>query len=193
MRVAVSGADGRLGRALVSALEDAPFAGIAGPIAWTRTEFDLDRPLDIEGLIERDRPEVVIHAAAWTDVDGCARDPGLALARNGLATEQLALTCASRSIDLVVISTNEVFGGGRLDHHGYGPLDLPDPPNPYGASKLAGERGARRAYAGANTRAQLATVRTSWLFGPGKPDFPAKILAAAERAAAAGETLRAVG
>ena len=79
MRVAVTGAAGRLGSALVAALGDAPFTGPAGPIAWTRAEFDLDAPESIGRLLDRDRPEVVIHAAAWTDVDGCARDPELAM------------------------------------------------------------------------------------------------------------------
>ena len=75
MRVAVTGAGGRLGRALVAALEDAPFAGPFGPIAWDRSAFDLDAPAGVGALLDRDRPETVVHAAAWTDVDGCARDP----------------------------------------------------------------------------------------------------------------------
>jgi hypothetical protein len=78
MRVAVTGAHGRLGRALIEALEQAPFTGTRGPIAWSRPELDLDTltAQSAAALIDRDRPEVVIHAAAWTDVDGCAR-PGL--------------------------------------------------------------------------------------------------------------------
>ena len=86
MRVAVTGASGRLGSALIAALADAPFTGIAGPIAWTRADFDLDAPEGVERALDRDRPEVVVHAAAWTDVDGCARDPELAIRRNGVAT-----------------------------------------------------------------------------------------------------------
>ena len=72
MRVAVTGAGGRLGRALIDALADAPFTGPAGPIAWGRDAFDLDAPDAVEVRLDRDRPEVVVHAAAWTDVDGCA-------------------------------------------------------------------------------------------------------------------------
>ena len=96
MRVAVTGAGGRLGRALVAALGDAPFTGPAGPIAWTRADFDLDAPASIDGLLERDRPEVIVHAAAWTDVDGCARDPDLAMRRNAVASGRLAIACAQR-------------------------------------------------------------------------------------------------
>src|SRR4029453_5811142 len=124
--------------------------------------------------------------------DGCARDPALADARNGDATGILARACAARGVDLIVISTNEVFDGRRRDGVGYGPSDEPAPANPYGASKLRGERAAQDAYAAA-TQGQLAIVRTAWLFGPGRPDFPAKILAAAREAARTREPLRVPG
>ena len=192
MRVAVTGAGGRLGRALVSALEEAPFAGPFGPITWGREAFDLDAPAGIGDLIDRDGVETVVHAAAWTDVDGCARDPALALARNGTATGVLAAACAARGIDLIVVSTNEVFDGRRTDGRGYGPADQAAPLNPYGVSKLAGEREAADAYAGSSTASALGIVRTAWLFGPPDNDFPAKILAAADRSSVSGEPFRVV-
>lgn len=191
MRVAVTGAGGRLGRALIAALEEAPFSGPAGPTAWTRADFDLDAPGGIGRLLARDRPEVVINAAAWTDVDGCARDPALARARNGEAVGILAEACADGGIDLVQVSTNEVFDGRRTDGLGYAPDDATSPINAYGESKLAGEVAAREAFTGA--RSQLAIVRTSWLYGPPGNDFPSKILAAADRARDAGQPLRVVG
>ena len=194
MRVAVSGATGRLGRALIDALGAAPFSGPLGPIAWSRPDFDLDGPSRYAGLLNRDRPEVVVHAAAWTDVDGCAREPELALARNGRATAHLAEACAERGIDLILVSTNEVFDGRRSDGQGYGPEDAPNPINAYGASKLEGEVAALAAFgrAPAARRPVLGIVRTAWLYGPPGNDFPAKILAAAERARANGEPLRLV-
>jgi dTDP-4-dehydrorhamnose reductase len=193
VRVAVTGAGGRLGRAVVTALEEAPFTGPFGPIAWSRAIFDLDAAENAAVLLDRDRPEVVVHCAAWTDVDGCAREPDLAIARNGTATGILAVAAAERGVDLLVVSTNEVFDGRRTDGQGYGPADAPSPINPYGASKLAGERAAQAAYAHAGAGgAALGIVRTAWLYGPPGNDFPAKILAAAERATAAGEPLRLV-
>ena len=207
MRVAVTGSAGRLGRALVEALEEAPFTGPLGPTAWDRQAFDLDEPERIPALLDRDRPEVVIHAAAWTNVDGCARERELAVSRNGSAVGALARACADRGIDLVVVSTNEVFPGTRSDGRGYAPDDPPDPPNAYGRSKLIGEQAAADAFEHVTgTRPgpfvpvdrladgpQLAIVRTAWLYGPPGNDFPDKIVAAATRAEAAGEPLRVVG
>jgi dTDP-4-dehydrorhamnose reductase len=191
MRVAVTGASGRLGRALVAALADAPFTGPAGPIAWDRAAFDLDAPEGVIERLDRDRPDVVVHAAAWSDVDGCALDPVLALRRNGVATAVIAEACAERSIDLLAISTNEVFDGRRTDGRGYAPDDVPAPGNPYGVSKLRGEHLATAAFDRAKV-GSLGIVRTAWLFGAPGRDFPSRILEAADRAMAAGETLRAV-
>ncbi len=200
MRVAVTGAHGRLGRALIAALEEAPFVGPAGPQAWGRESFDLDAPEGVSRILDRDRPEVVVHAAAWTDVDGCAREPELAMKRNATATGVLAEACVARGVDLIVVSTNEVFDGRRTDGRGYAPTDTTNPINAYGASKLAGEQAALAAYGrdgqeragGTAPGGALGIVRTAWLFGPPGNDFPAKILAAAERAGAAGEPLRLV-
>ncbi len=205
MRVAVTGAGGRLGRALVAALEDAPFTGPAGPLAWSRPDYDLDDPAAAARVVGRDAPDVVIHAAAWTDVDGCAREPGRAMRRNAIAAAEMADACATVGIDLILVSTNEVFDGRRVDGRGYAANDRPAPVNAYGTSKLTGETAAQAAYlrrggvldadpAGeAPGGSQLAIVRTAWLFGPPGNDFPARILGAADRALAAGEPLRVVG
>jgi dTDP-4-dehydrorhamnose reductase len=192
MRVAVTGATGRLGQAVIDVLEEAPFTGPAGPIAWAHDDFDLDEPKP-GPLLARDRPEVVIHTAAWTDVDGCARDPEAAGRRNGEATGALARACAAAEVDLIAISTNEVFDGQRADGQGYRPGDRPNPINAYGASKLLGERLAADAFGTTPSRgASLSIIRTAWLFGPPGADFPSKILAAASSAMARDEPLRVV-
>ena len=198
MRVAVTGTGGRLGRAVLSALAAAPFTGISGPLAWHRPDYDLDDPGAAARLIARDRPEVIVHAAAWTDVDACTREPQTALRRNGEAAGHLARAAAGAGIDLILVSTNEVFDGARTDGLGYGPDDIPNPINAYGQSKLAGEVAAAEAYgwqAGTSptTGPALAIVRTAWLYGPPGNDFPEKIARAAGRASAAGEPLKVVG
>jgi dTDP-4-dehydrorhamnose reductase len=196
MRVAVTGAAGRLGSALVSKLSDPTTTG--GPfdvLGWTRDEFDLDDPGPVAARIRVDRPELVIHAAAWTDVDGCAREPELAMRRNGEATGLLARACADAGSSMILVSTNEVFDGERGDRRGYRPEDPVNPPNAYGRSKLAGETAAAEAFATGAAGAAggaLGIVRTAWLFGPGKPDFPARIAAAARAAAAEDRALRLV-
>jgi dTDP-4-dehydrorhamnose reductase len=221
MRVAVTGAGGRLGRALVAALQEAPFTGPLGPLAWSRPTYDIDDPEAAARCVRQTAPEVVVHAAAWTDVDGCAREPERAMRRNAMAVAELAEACVRAGADLVVVSTNEVFDGRRTDGRGYAPEDRPRPGNPYGASKLAGETAAQAAFlrhgglidgsgavgaagpvstpaTGASSAPipaapQLAIVRTAWLYGPPGNDFPARILAAADRARASGEPLRVVG
>jgi dTDP-4-dehydrorhamnose reductase len=208
LRVAVSGAGGRLGSALTRRLGDPP--GEVTTLAWDLPDHDLDDPTSAGRLIGRDAPDLVIHAAAWTDVDGCARDPAQALRRNGTATGELAEACVRAGVGLIVVSTNEVFNGLRTDGHPYLPTDATGAGNPYGASKLAGELLARAAYgalgsdfaAAAMERVRhpdipvatpsLAIVRTAWLFGPPGPDFPRKIVAAARSAAAQGEPLSLV-
>lgn len=183
--MAVTGARGRLGRALVAELAA---RGIP-TIEWSRPDYDLDDPNAAAALVARDRPGLVVHAAAWTDVDGCARAPELAQRRNGTALGELALACAESAVGLVLVSTNEVFDGSREDGQGYREDDPVGPANPYGVSKLAGELAAREAYPGAVDG--LWIVRTAWLYGPPGNDFPTKILAAADRLTP-GDPLRVV-
>lgn len=168
--IAVTGASGRLGRALL--------ATGGRTLAWGRPDIDLDDARCWAPLLERDGPAIVIHAAAMTDVDACARDPELAMRRNGDATDALASACHERGVGLVVISTNEVFDGERRDGRGYVETDAVGPRNPYGASKLSGEQRAQAVF---DDRPGLWVVRTAWLYGPPGNDFPDKIVAAADR------------
>ena len=206
MRVAVTGAGGRLGSALVGQLGAVSF--VREVMAWDLPEHDLDDPASARRLIADHRPDAVVHTAAWTDVDGCAKDPALALRRNGTAVGEMAEACVNSGAALVMVSTNEVFDGRRTDGLPYRPTDAPNPTNPYGAAKLAGEKAARVAYwadgddfaAAAldqsdrrdSTVPALAIVRTAWLFGLPGADFPQKILAAAAKARQDGTTLRLV-
>jgi dTDP-4-dehydrorhamnose reductase len=162
-------------------------------LSWTRAELDLDAPDGVTAALDRDKPEVVVHAAAWTDVDGCAREPEVAQRRNGDATGILAAACAAREVELLIVSTNEVFSGDRDDRVGYAPTDPTEPQNAYGRSKLAGERAATAAFEAAGRPDGLGIARTAWLFGPPGRDFPHKILDAAAKAEADGGPLRVVG
>lgn len=178
-RVAITGAAGQLGRQLVTAFE----AGGHGVRPLTHADFDITSDADADAL-RAWRPEVLVNSAAWTDVDGCARDPARAMRINGDAPGQLAALAASVGALIVQVSTNEVFGGSA--DRPYGPTDEPSPINAYGRSKLAGERAVAAA-----TQRHLV-IRTAWLFGPGGTNFVTKILGAAERAREAGSGLKLV-
>jgi dTDP-4-dehydrorhamnose reductase len=174
----VTGAGGQLGAELVR-----EFANAGDEVlALARPDFDV---LDA-GHVARIgawRPDVVVNAAAWTDVDGCARDPERAMRINGHAAGEVAAAAAEAGALAVQVSTNEVFDG-RLDRP-YSEDDVPAPINPYGAAKLAGER----LVSAAGGRSLI--VRTAWLYGDAR-GFPARIRAAASAAAAEGRPLRVV-
>ncbi len=178
-RAAITGARGQLGRQL-----SAVFAASGWEVLGSgHGQLDITAEDALEQL-ERWRPSVVINAAAWTDVDGCARDPQRALRINGAAAGQVAEAGARAGALAVQVSTNEVFDGSA--QRPYVEDDDPNPLNPYGASKLAGERAVAAA-----TPNHLV-VRTAWVFGPGGRNFPAKILEIARRQAAAGQPLSVV-
>jgi nucleoside-diphosphate-sugar epimerase len=187
VRVAVTGAGGRLGgrssRRSRTRRSPASRADRLDP-----GRLRLDAPERIHALLDRDRPEAVVTRRR---LDGRRRlRPGPVAApraRNGDAVHVLAEATAARGMDLVHVSTNEVFDGRRDDGRGYGPEDRTNPINPYGASKLAGEIAATAAYRAAPP--PPGGRRTAWLYGPPGNDFPAKILAR-PRAGAPGRASR---
>jgi dTDP-4-dehydrorhamnose reductase len=130
-----------------------------------------DRPA-ITHAIAAFAPDVVIHAAAWTDVDGCARDPEKAYRVNALGTQNVALACSSSGATLVTISTNEIFDG-KADEP-YREWDAPHPINPYARSKAAGEWFTR------HLLSRFYIVRTAWLYAPDGSNFPHRIIELAD-------------
>jgi dTDP-4-dehydrorhamnose reductase len=169
--VVISGCLGRLGHALTATAQSA----VEG---WDQPELDLDDPAACAALVARSRPELVIHTAAMTAVDQAAREPEVAMRRNGQTVGAIARACREAGSKLVLLSTNEVFDGERRDGRGYLEDDPTGPRNPYGASKLAGEQAAQAAFGDAPG---LCIVRTAWLYGPPGNDFPDKITAAADK------------
>lgn len=175
MRILVTGAAGRLGGRLVDMLST----------NHTVINVDVDT-LDVthwNAVHERlhdERPELVIHAAAWTDVDGCALNPQRAVLVNGLGPQNVAAAAHEIGAMIVYISSNEVFDGQT--RRPYMEYDTPQPANPYGYSKLVGER----AVAAVNPRHMI--IRTSWLFAHGGKNFIHAIINAARE----GKSLRVV-
>ncbi|NDJ86074.1 MAG: dTDP-4-dehydrorhamnose reductase [Chloroflexi bacterium] len=175
MRILVTGAKGQLGRALVSLLTP----------AHTVTAIDIDQlnitdSAAVMAFFGQAQPELVIHAAALTQVDYCAENPDEALWVNGYGTRNIALACQTIDATLMHISTNEVFDGANIAvYHEY---DRPNPINPYGYSKWVAEQMVR------DLVARHYIVRTSWLFAHGGRNFIHAILERAHN----GQSLRVV-
>jgi dTDP-4-dehydrorhamnose reductase len=166
MRVFITGCKGQLGRTLEDTLDEETLAGCDLP------ELDITDRRAIDAAIGAFRPDVVIHAAAWTDVDGCARDPEKAYLVNGIGTQNVALACATHGADMLYVSTNEVFDGTA--EQPYREWDTPHPINPYARSKVAGEWFVRHLL----TRFYIA--RTAWLYAPGGRNFPHRMIELAD-------------
>jgi dTDP-4-dehydrorhamnose reductase len=169
MRVFITGCKGQLGRALDGEFAGAVVAGCDLP------EVDIVDRDAIRAAIADFRPDVVIHAAAWTDVDGCARDPERAYRVNGIGTQNVALACAASEAAMVYVSTNEVFdGAATAPYHEWDPVH---PINAYARSKVAGEWFTR------NLLTRFYIARTAWLYAPGGRNFsnPDRIVELAQK------------
>ena len=176
----LTGGSGQLGSDLQKIL------GMAGFRFFAPAEEDLDIR-DSKSLrksfaqCDKSHPiSVVIHAAAYTQVDACEAHREKAFSINATATENLAEICAERKIPLVYISTDFVFDGTKST-----PYQTDDPAYPinvYGASKLTGEEAVRR------ITDRHYILRTAWLYGVNGQNFPYAIL----KKASAGEKLSVV-
>lgn len=176
-KVLVTGAAGMLGSqvllavpdeltALGTDLRDAPGVDAVG--------VDLADDDQVAALFENHGPfGGVIHAAAFTDVDGAEADEDLAHRVNATVCGVLGRRCALAGIPLVVVSTDFVFDGERETPY---PVDAPPSPlSAYGRTKLAGEREATLAHPDG-----VRIVRTQWLYGPRGKHFPGTILRLAQ-------------
>jgi len=163
LKILVTGCEGMLGRAVMGRLDSShELVGV------DLADADLTKAQQVEDLFDRTKPQWVIHCAAWTDVDGAESNREAALAVNGLATEFVAKNCDRLDAGLTYISTDYVFNG-RGGAAGYSENETRDPINYYGLTKARGEE-AVESMAG-----PWQIVRTSWLFGDGKVNFPKTI------------------
>ncbi|MFE9046281.1 dTDP-4-dehydrorhamnose reductase [Streptomyces sp. NPDC012421] len=167
----VTGATGMLGRDLVSALRAAGEA--SRTTALGRADLDVtDASRTADAVAGHD---VVVNAAAWTDVDGAEANEAAAAAVNATGVRHLAAACARHGARLVHVSTDYVFPGDGTAP--WAEDAEPAPVNAYGRGKLAGERAVREILP-----AHGYTVRTAWLYGAHGPNFVSTVLRlAAER------------
>ena len=167
MRIVITGHRGQLGAALQNALAGAELLGLDLP------EHDITDPLSIAEAIVEFQPDVVIHGAAMTNVDGCEREPETAYRVNALGTQNIAIACGRCGAAMVHISTNDIFDGklGRP----YYEWDSPSPQSVYARSKAAAEFYVR------TLLNRFYIVRTSWLYAREGENFVTKIMRAADK------------
>jgi len=129
------------------------------------TQMDLEQPDKIENIVEKIKPDSIIHLAAMTNVDECEKEKDLAMKINAKATETLSKQAAKQKLFFVYVSTDYVFDGEK------GMKKESDSPNPigfYGKSKLEGEKSVM------NSAASWCIARTSTPYGlhKKKKSFP---------------------
>lgn len=151
MKLLVTGGTGQLGRALSRLGNQHHQITSFGSADLDVTDFN-----KVTAALNECSPDIVIHAGAMTDVDGCERDVRLAYRINGLGSQNIASATATAGIPVVYVSTNFVFDG--ILERPYTEFDTQNPISTYGATKLAGERAVSA------LNSQHAIVRTAMVY-----------------------------
>lgn len=158
MKILIIGAKGMLGSMVGEVFKEYE------PTLWDRHEIDITDADLSELKISAEKPDVIINAAAYTDVDGAEEDKETALDINGQGVKNLAEIAKSLDAILVHYSTDYVFPGDKEE--GYGEEDVPGPAvNVYGASKLVGEKALYE------VQPNFYLLRIAWLYGPNGKNF----------------------
>jgi dTDP-4-dehydrorhamnose reductase len=155
MKILITGSKGQLGQELAEILPDRGHEAVA----LARNELDIADAGDVERAIKTHAPELVINAAAYTNVDGCETETDLAYSVNALGPRNLAQACEQRGCELLHVSTNYVFDGEG--DRPYEPFDHPNPISAYGRTKLAGEEYVK------HLMSRWYIVRSAGVFGRG--------------------------
>ncbi|MEC1769905.1 dTDP-4-dehydrorhamnose reductase [Schinkia azotoformans] len=164
MKVLVTGAKGQLGTDLVLLLESLGYK----TFGLGKSELDITNELEVKRKITDINPDIVIHCAAYTNVDKAEADRDSAFLINGIGTRNVVLASESIHSKLIYISTDYVFdGSSSTPYHEFSPVS---PLNVYGQSKLAGESYVR------DFHSRFFIVRTSWVFGAEGDNFVKKML-----------------
>jgi dTDP-4-dehydrorhamnose reductase len=172
MKALITGSGGMLGHELCDVLSKAGHSIIGidinetdtlHPIPYTFYSADINDPGALNAVFEKETPEIVIHAAAWTDVDGCESDPKKAYRINVDGTRNVAEAAVKIGAKLIFISTDFVFDGKK--NTPYTENDECAPLSVYAKTKREGEKEVEKVLK------DYLIVRTSWLFGRGGRNF----------------------
>lgn len=157
-KILIVGGQGMLGQALCAAFSDYDVT------AWDRAELDITSEVATREKISALRPEVIINAAAYTNVDGAETDRAAAFLVNADGVKNVAAAAKKIRAKVVHYSTDYVFPGDS--EAGYSEDASTGPPvNVYGESKLAGEQALQ------NSGCDYYLIRTAWLYGSGGKNF----------------------
>jgi dTDP-4-dehydrorhamnose reductase len=168
MKVVVTGAKGQLGTDLVDLLSDRGYE----VYGYGREELDITNFEHVYQVISKVKPDVVIHAAAYTKVDLAESEPDQAFAINAYGTRNVAVASEVVGAKLVYISTDYVFDGtANVPYNEFAPTN---PLSVYGKSKLAGEQFVR------DLHSKFFIVRTSWVYGKHGNNFVKTMLKLAQ-------------
>ena len=167
MKTLIIGSKGMLGSELMS--EFSTFH----PLGVDIEQLDITKPEMIEKFFQKENPDLVINAAAYTNVDACEENQEIAYEVNGQAPGFLAKYCRQFGAKLIHYSTDYVFNGQKKS--GYDEDDKPDPVSVYGKSKLLGEQLIQE------QTDNFYILRTAWLYGPNGPNFVKTMLDLAEK------------
>ena len=160
--VLVTGAAGMLGRALCETFEPHfKLIKISKSGRENTLACDLSNLSATRKIFENQKINLVVNSAAYSDVDGCERDPEQAFRANTVIPKNLAMICSEKKIPWIHISTDYVFDGKKRSP--YAETDPTGPVNIYGMTKWAGEFYALK------SASPAVVVRTSWLFGAHEP------------------------
>ena len=162
MKVALTGAGGMLGHAVVRVFADAEL------VPFTRADFDITSLDDTVKKIRDAHPDFLIHAAAFTNVDACETEPEAAYLINGVGTRNVVMACEEIHCPVIHISSDYVFDGSKTTP--YDEWDTPNPVSRYGVSKLMAEQFVL------SLTNRFYIVRTSWLFGRNGRNFVDTVL-----------------
>ena len=181
MRILITGACGMLGRDLVEVLSegqklyllDVETFSPSLSSQFSTLTLDITDSAKTYTEITRINPDIVIHSAAYTDVDGCETNRDLAFRVNALGTRNIALACQRFDTELLYISTDFVFNGEKGEP--YLEFDRPDPQSIYAKSKYWGELYIK------SLLSRFYIVRSSWLFGKNGKNFVTTILKLAKQ------------
>ncbi len=157
MKLALTGSEGMLGHDVQRAFSDFEI------VPFTIDTLDITSLDSVVKAVRAAKPDVLIHCAAFTDVDRCESDPELAYLVNGVGARNVAMACEDIRCPIFYISTDYVFDGTKEGP--YDEWDQTNPVNRYGLSKLMGER-----YVASLTNRHYI-VRTSWLYGRNGKNF----------------------